>query len=158
MTMISRGLLAVAASLILSGGAMAQDSIRPGYWESTERVTAPIKSLKTEQRCVTPDDIAKFMSCYINHHYQCTCPQQVIGAGRIAFKGLCVDHNGQRVTIQGSGDFTTTTLHLSAIAGFRLLGLPFEAEAATSAHRLGDICPPGSKGGPPSDGSPKSYR
>jgi hypothetical protein len=149
---------ALSALCLLAAPARAQQSIRPGYWESTERVDAPITTTKTEQRCVTPKDIAKFMSCYINHHYQCLCPEQAIGDGRIAFKGECVDHKNQHVRIEGTGTFTATTLHMEARAGFKLLGLPLDADASTDAHRLGDTCPPGSTGGPPSDGQPETFQ
>ncbi len=147
--------LAAAAAAV---GARAQDSIRPGYWEAVEQVRSPIASDKTERRCVTPKDVAKFMGCYINHHYECACPEQSIGAGRIAFKGQCVDHKGQHVDIEGSGSFTATTLHMTARADFKLLGLPIGADASTDARRLGDTCPPGSVGGPPEGAEPQTYR
>ena len=121
-------------------------------------MVAPIASARTEQRCVTPGDIAKFMSCYINHHYDCICPEQSIGGGEITFKGRCVDHKGQRVTIEGTGRFTETTLHLTARAGFKLLGLAMDADATTDARRLGDVCPPGSKGGPPAGAAAQTFR
>jgi hypothetical protein len=148
-------LVTVAA---LAGAGHAQDSIRPGYWESLDKVVAPIASGKTDRRCITPKDVAKFMSCYINHHYECTCPEQSIGGGKIAFKGQCVDHKGQQVEIEGTGDFTPTTLHMTARARFKFLGLPMDADASTDAHRLGDTCPPGSTGGPPAGGEPETFK
>jgi hypothetical protein len=148
----------IVAAVALAGAARAQDSIRPGYWESVDQVLSPIASSKTERRCITPRDVAKFMSCYINHHYECTCPEQSIGAGKIAFKGQCVDHKGQHVDIDGTGAFTATTLHMAARANFKLLGLPMAADASTDAHRLGDTCPPGSAGGPPAGGEPETFK
>ncbi len=121
-------------------------------------MTSPIASTKTERRCITPGDVAKFMGCYINHHYECICPEQAIGDGKIAFKGECVDHKDQHVRIEGVGSFTPTTLHMTARAGFKLLGLPLDADASTDAHRLGDTCPPGSVGGPPADGQPETFK
>ncbi len=145
-------------ALSVAGGAVAQDSIRPGYWEATENVLAPIPSRKTELRCVTPRDVTRFMSCYINHHYECACPEQSVGGGKIAFKGQCVDHKGQHVSIEGTGSFTPTTLHMTARAGFKLFGLAMDADASTDAHRLGDVCPPGSKGGPAAGDPPATFR
>jgi len=151
-------MMIIAAAAVFADPARAQESIRPGYWESVDQVLSPIASSKTDRRCITPKDVAKFMSCYINHHYECTCPEQSIGGGKIAFKGQCVDHKGRQVGIEGTGDFTATTLHMTARAHFKLLGLPMDADAATDAHRLGDTCPPGSTGGPPAGGQPETYR
>jgi hypothetical protein len=147
-----------AATTALAGAARAQDSIQPGYWESVDQVVSPLPSSKTERRCITPKDVARFMSCYINHHYECACPEETIGGGKITFKGQCVDHKGQHVNIEGRGVFTATTLHMTARANFRILGLPMDADAATDAHRLGDTCPPGSTGGPPAGGQPETFR
>jgi hypothetical protein len=112
----------IATMAALAGAARAQDSIRPGYWESIDQVVSPLASRKTDRRCITPKDVAKFMSCYINHHYECVCPEETIGAGKIAFKGQCVDHKGQHVDIEGTGVFTATTLHMTARVNFKILG------------------------------------
>jgi hypothetical protein len=98
------------------------------------------------------------MSCYINHHYNCVCPEESAGQGRIAFRGECVDHKGQHLQIEGEGAFTPTTLHLAARATFKLLGIPIGADAVTDAHRLDDTCPPGSIGGPPAGNPPEVFR
>lgn len=148
----------IATMTPLAGVARAQDRIRPGYWESVEQVVSPLAGSQTDRRCVTPKDVSRFMSCYINHHYECACPEESIGGGRIAFKGRCVDHKGQQVDIEGTGVFTATTLHMTARANFKILGLPVDADAATDAHRLGATCPPGSTGGPPAGGQPETFR
>ena len=153
-----RILLCMVVPWSLGPAVRAQDSIRPGYWESLERVTSPIASEKTERRCITPTNISHFMSCYINHHYACVCPEQTAGKGRIAFKGECLDHMGQHVHIEGLGSFTPSTLHLTARATFKLLGTPVAADAATDANRLGDTCPPGSIGGPPEGAPPETFK
>jgi hypothetical protein len=151
--------LALLATLsALACAARAQDRILPGYWESVERVTSPIPSEKTERRCITPRNISRFMSCYINHHYDCVCPEQSAGQGRITFRGECVDHKGQHVRIEGDGNFTPLSLHLSARATFKLLGIPIAADAVTDAKRLGDTCPPGSIGGPSTSDPPETFR
>ncbi|MEO7026079.1 MAG: DUF3617 family protein [Caulobacteraceae bacterium] len=128
-------------------GVQAQSTIRTGYWESNERVVSPISTSKTERRCITRKDIAKFMSCYLNHHYQCACPEEAIGGGRIRYRGHCVDKKGGEVTIEGAGDFTPTTLRLTVHPAFRFGGLPIHAEASIDAHWLADACPAASPGG-----------
>ena len=121
--------------------AAAQSTIRTGLWESRERVEAPITYDKTERRCVTRAEIAKFMSCYLNHHYRCVCPDETIGGGQIRYRGRCVDAKGQVVTIEGEGAYTPTTLKLTVHPAFRWLGLPIQAEASVDARWLGETCP-----------------
>ena len=136
---------AALPSLALTVGplsaARAADTIKPGYWEAREEVLSPIHSLKVERRCVTRQQVAKFMTCYINHHYRCSCPEQSARAGIVTFKGQCVDNKGQTVGVEGHGAYTRTTLSLDASVTFRLLGIPLSGEAVTDAHRIGDICP-----------------
>jgi hypothetical protein len=85
------------------------------------------------------------MSCYINHHYTCHCPEQTHGDGHLSFRGECVDNKGARVKISGSGTYTETTLHMNAEVTFKIGGLPITGRASTDAHRLGDVCPATSK-------------
>ena len=116
--------------------------VKPGYWETTSRVLSPIHTSSTEQRCVTQEQVRKFMSCYINHHYECTCAEDVVGGGKVAFRGVCVDHHsGAKVGVVGAGTYTDTTLAMSADASFRMLGLPVTAKATIDAKRLSDTCP-----------------
>ena len=131
---------------VSTASASAQSTIRPGLWESHERVDAPITQDKTERRCVTRAQIARFMSCYLNHHYKCVCPDETIGGGRIRYRGRCVDAHGQVVTIAGEGAFTATTLKLAVHPAFRFLGLPIQGEASVEAHWLSDACPAGAAG------------
>ena len=121
--------------------AHAAETIQPGYWEARDEVISPIHSAKTERRCVTPREVDKFMSCHINHIYQCVCPEQTARDGVVMFKGECVDKKGRRVGISGRGNYTPTTLTMTADVTFRLLGIPMSGEARTDAHRIGDICP-----------------
>lgn len=158
MTHMARPIVVILFLSTLAFSARTQDRILPGYWESVEQVTSPIPSEKTERRCITPMNISRFMSCYINHHYDCVCPEQSAGKGRIAFKGECLDHKGQHVHIEGLGSFTPSTLHLTARATFNLLGIPIAADAATDAHRIGDTCPAGSLGGPPEGAAPETFK
>jgi hypothetical protein len=115
--------------------------IRPGYWEATDRVLAPIESTKVERRCIAARDVTKFMSCYINHHYSCSCPDQSYTDGKISFSGLCTDAKGRRVGITGRGTYTETTLHMTAEVTFKLAGLPISGRASTDARLIADACP-----------------
>jgi hypothetical protein len=130
----------------LVGPAAAFDTIRPGYWSTTNTVTTPIHQTKTEDRCVTPKAIAKFTGCYINHHYTCTCPAQSHAAGRIVFRGDCVDAKGRHVLIDGEGAYTATTLQMSATGHFTMMGLSVPFSTHTDSHWVADTCPPGSPG------------
>ncbi len=130
-----------AAALAAASGAAGADTIRPGYWESTSRVTSPIHTTKTERRCITATDVGKFMACRINHIYQCSCPGQVTSGGVIRFQGRCVDKHGQSALIEGHGDYTETTLSLAAHVTAKWHGLPISIDAATEARRIGDDCP-----------------
>lgn len=103
--------LALAVSALVSTVARAQDSILPGYWETTDR--SPV-GVKTERRCITTRDVAKFMMGPSNHIYACTYPQETIGGGAIAFRGECIDRKGQRVQLSGRGVYTHTTLAMTA--------------------------------------------
>lgn len=138
--------LSLTAALACPRGAAAVDSIRPGYWSTTNSVSAPIHRSKTENRCVTPEAISKFVGCYINHHYKCTCPQQSSTGGRIVFHGDCVDAKGRHVLINGEGAYTATTLQLSANGRADVMGLSLPFSTHTDSHWLADVCPAGSPG------------
>src|SRR5271165_1511215 len=132
----------VLPALVLATSAMAQaraaETVRPGYWESTDRVLSPISSTKVDRRCIAQKDVEKFMSCYINHHYSCVCPEQSYAGGQIRYRGVCTDAKGGTVGIVGRGTYTPTTLHLTADVTFHFAGLPITGEASTDAHRIGD--------------------
>ena len=142
----STAVVALAFAMVAAHVARAQDSILPEYWETTDRT--PLET-KTERRCITPKDVAKFMRGPSNHIYACAYPEESIGDGNIAFRGECVDKKGQRVQLSGEGAYTHTTLRMNATVGVRLLGIPVSLSASTDAHRLGDVCPPGSMGSEP---------
>lgn len=125
------------ASAGVASGAMAADTIRPGYWESLNTVGFPVGSTKTDRRCITPKDVAKVMEGPSNHIYRCEYPEHTAGGGEISFKGTCVDKKGFQVGISGHGTYTETTLNMSAVVKIGPLGV----EATTVAHRLADQCP-----------------
>lgn len=130
---------AVAALLI--GAGLPPDAVRPGYWETTSTLDTPVASSKTERRCVTAQDVAKFMLGPSNHIYRCTYPVQRARGGRIAFKGHCTSNKGREADISGQGTYSPTTLHVEAQVQTTLASLPITATATTDAHRLGDACP-----------------
>ncbi|MDQ2859552.1 MAG: DUF3617 domain-containing protein [Pseudomonadota bacterium] len=123
---------------VASAAARAQDSFLPGYWETTDR--SPV-GVKTERRCIMPQDVAKFIRGPSNHIYACTYPRESVGQGQISFRGECVDKKGRRYPLSGKGEYTHTTLTISADVTVRLLGIPLTLSASTDAHRLGDTCP-----------------
>jgi len=125
----------------LSGPALAAETIRPGYWESTDRVLSPISSTKVDRRCIAQKDVERFMTCYINHHYTCVCADQSYDNGQIRYRGICTDAKGRKVGIVGRGSYTPTTLHLTADFSFHLAGIPIAGQASTDAHRIADDCP-----------------
>lgn len=127
------------------GAASAQptQTILPGYWESVNRVGFPVNSNKTERRCITPKDVAKVVQGPHNHIYDCQYPEHSAAGGQISFNGRCVDKKGLSVKISGHGDYTETTLRMSAVVKIG----PLSVEASTDAHRLGDVCPAGVPGG-----------
>jgi hypothetical protein len=139
----AQALPALVGMMTIIVGPVAAESIRPGYWESTNQVTAPIESTKTELRCITPKDVAKFMTCHINHHYTCNCPEQSYSGGRIHFRGDCVDAKDHHVHIEGDGTYTPTTLQMTASGKLTLMGLPMTFSASTQSHRIDDVCPAG---------------
>ncbi len=140
--------IVLAAAAILCGltsaaGVWAADTIRPGYWESENRVGVPVGSTKidrrqTDRRCVTEKDVAKVMQGPSNHIYRCEYPEHTASGGQISFAGTCVDKKGFRVRISGHGTYTETTLNMSGVVKIG----PLDLEASTVAHRLGDVCPP----------------
>ncbi len=137
-----RSILAGAVALGLAGAASAAGGVKPGYWETTSTVLSPIHSVTTERRCVTQDQVRKFMSCYINHHYDCACAEDMVGDGRVTFKGQCVERkSGSKVGVSGAGTYTDTALDMSADATFKLLGIPVAGKATIEAKRLSDTCP-----------------
>jgi hypothetical protein len=131
----------LALAACASGAAHGAETIRPGFWESTDRVLSPIPSTKVDRRCIAQKDVERFMTCYINHHYSCVCPEQSYENGQIRYRGECTDAKGGKVGIVGQGNYTPTTLHLDAEVTFHLGGLPITGHASTDAHRIADECP-----------------
>ena len=73
---------------IASAAVRAAETIQPGYWEATETVLSPIQATKVERRCIDAKQVARFMTCYINGHYSCVCPEQSYADGQIRYRGI----------------------------------------------------------------------
>lgn len=121
--------------------ALATELIKPGFWESTNRVISPFPSEKVETRCITPADVAKFMMGPSNRRYACTYPTRSFTGGKILLKGTCVDKRGKQIAVEGRGAYTATTFNLTADIAMDFAGLPIAGRAETEARRIADACP-----------------
>jgi hypothetical protein len=139
-----RLILCLSTALLAAAGtrALAAETIRPGYWESVNIVGFPVNSTKTDRRCITAKDVERFVQGPRNHIYDCQYPEHSAAGGQISFNGRCVDKKGFSVKISGHGEYTETTLKMSALVKVG----PLAVEASTDAHRLGDACPAGAPG------------
>jgi hypothetical protein len=133
--------LFVLALAGLAGPAAAAESILPGYWESTNRLLSPIRTKEVEQRCITPEEVQKFMMGPSNRHYTCTYPVKSFANGKIRLQGTCVSKKGRKVAVSGDGVFTPTTFKLTATVATEFAGIPISGRASTEARRIGDVCP-----------------
>ena len=134
--------LTALAILALAGPAAAAETIRPGYWESTNRLLSPVRTTDVERRCITPADVEKFLMGPSNRHYTCTYPTRSFANGQILLKGQCVSKKGRQVEVSGQGTYTPTNFKLTANIATTFLGLPVSGRASTEARRIGDTCPP----------------
>jgi hypothetical protein len=148
---------AVPAFLVLLAASPALGdarTIEPGYWETTNRVLSPIRSTKTERRCIRPADVAKFMEGPGNHIYVCTYPTRSFRNGQIVLRGSCKSRDKPPFPIEGQGTYTAESFRLDAHASPSLGPIPLPIHAVTEAHRLGDACPPPAPATPPSIAAP----
>lgn len=137
-----RALFPIFLASDLTGGATSLQTVRPGYWSTTNSVSRPIHSSKTVNRCITAEAIAKFTGCYMDH-YRCTCPEQSNTGGRISFHGDCVGPLGRHVQLKGEGSYTPTTLQMSSEGHYAWMGIKVPFATHTESHWLSDTCPPG---------------
>ncbi|MGH6986858.1 MAG: DUF3617 domain-containing protein [Caulobacteraceae bacterium] len=135
------GFLAAAALAAPAAATAQAATILPGYWESKNRVF-PLPA-KTDLRCIAAKDIKKFLAGPSNHIYHCVYPLQEAAAGKVAFSGYCEDKKGRRYEISGSGDYTPTTLEMTAKLSGKFGGIPLTFQASTHARRISKTCPPG---------------
>ena len=142
MTAFRTAVLTFALAAATAAPAAAQpQAIAPGYWETTNQVLSPLRSTKTERRCIRPADVAKFMEGPGNHIYHCTYPTRVFRDGQIELKGSCKSRDGAPFPIAGSGTFTRESFHLDARASAPLGPVKIPVHAVTDARRLGAECP-----------------
>src|SRR4051812_35242712 len=139
-TLRSSALPVALAALALAGPVGAQqNTISPGYWETTNQVVSPFPTKKVEKRCIKPADVAKFMQGPSNHIYKCTYPTREIANGRIKLAGTCASKD-RSFPITGEGVFTDDTMRVDAQVQMKLAGLNVSGHARTTAKRIGE-CP-----------------
>lgn len=138
---MNRALPILLGAAALAVPAAAGAAILPGYWESTNRMLSPVRTKSVERRCITPQDVAKFMMGPSNRHYDCTYPTKSFENGKIVLKGQCVSKKGRVVQVSGQGAYTPTSFNLTANIATEFLGLPVSGRASTEARRIGDVCP-----------------
>ena len=133
--------LSAAAVLLAASPALAQQTILPGYWESTSQANMLGKGdPKTERRCITADKLNAYMSGPSTSHYTCTYSSKTVHAGVADFKGQCVDKHGASFDVAMHGTYTPEAFHMDA--RLSLPNLPITGTATTDAHRISADCPP----------------
>jgi hypothetical protein len=131
-----------AVGVLAAGPAFAQEqTILPGYWDVTNKVSAIISQSKTEKRCITPSEVSKFVMGPSNRHYKCDYPTRVFKDGRIRLKGDCATKNGSKASIEATGTYSPTTFTMNAKISTVYAGVPLSANATTTAKRIAENCP-----------------
>ncbi|HEY9237126.1 MULTISPECIES: DUF3617 domain-containing protein [Phenylobacterium] len=140
--MLRKTILALTSLVLLGGSSAAQEqTILPGYWDVTNKVTAIISQTKKEKRCITPAEVSKFVMGPSNRHYKCDYPTRVFKDGHITLKGNCATKNGSKAAIQATGSYTPTTFNMMARISTTYAGVPLSGEAVTTAKRISESCP-----------------
>lgn len=131
-----------AVGVLAAAPAFAQEqTILPGYWDVTNKVSAIISQSKTEKRCITPAEVSKFVMGPSNRHYKCDYPTRVFKDGKIRLKGDCATKNGSKASIQATGTYSPTTFTMNAKISTVYAGVPLSANATTTAKRIAETCP-----------------
>jgi hypothetical protein len=141
MKTLTPALLALALAAPAAAALAAEPIIEPGCWESTNRVTSPIRTTSTTQKLITPADVDRFLTGPINHHYTCDYPTHRVADGKLVMKGVCTDRKGRQVKISTRGTYTRTSFRVEADFATTLLGIPLSGHGQTDARRIGDACP-----------------
>lgn len=135
-------LVLIPAGLLLAVPASAQEqTILPGYWDVTNKVSAIVSQSKTERRCITPAEVSKFVMGPSNRHYKCDYPTRVFKNGKITLKGNCATKNGSKAAIEATGTYSPTTFTMVANISTTYAGVPLSAKATTTAKRISETCP-----------------
>lgn len=134
---MKRLILLAPGVALLAACSGASDSIQPGQWELTTRMTevdvpgappemvnqmrsAMASQAQTQNRCITPEEAANPTAGMMNPTGQaqgCTFTEQTWAGGRISLAGTCPAPGGQgtvRSTISGS--YTATTMETQVTA------------------------------------------
>jgi hypothetical protein len=130
------------AILLAASPAMAQQTILPGYWESTTQANLLGKGApKTERSCITAEKVNAYLSGPSTSHYTCSYSSKTIQRGVADFKGQCVDKHGTSFDVAMHGTYSPEAFHMDG--RFALPNLPmFSGTATTDAHRVSADCPP----------------
>jgi hypothetical protein len=134
-------LLLAALAMPGATAAATKSPIRPGCWESTNKVVSPFHSTSTTRRYISAADVDRFLTGPINHHYTCDYPTHAVGDGKLVMKGVCTDNKGRQVKVDSHGTYTPESFRVEATIATRILGLPLSGRAVTEARRIGDACP-----------------
>jgi hypothetical protein len=136
--------LSALAALGVATSALGADTatIRPGYWESSNKAQLVFTQTTVEKRCLTAKDVDKFVQGPSNRHYKCSYPYRSVGGGKMSFKGTCVDKKGRQVNVVATGSYSPDRFQITANLSGKLAGVPLSATFSTDAKRIGDVCPP----------------
>ena len=140
-----RLVLLAAAALVFAGASLPaaaiEDSpILPGYWESTSKVSFPLPSTKVDRKCLSSEEVVKFLTGPANSHYVCKYDRSRFVDGVADMEGECID-SGVRAKVKVSGTYTRTSFQLTSHLNALLGGLSIPIEASIDAHRLSAECP-----------------
>ena len=142
---IRRVLVTLALFSLLAGPALAarssSDTIRPGLWESRNKVSFPINDETVTRQCITPEKVEQFLSGPSTKNFRCTYARSVVGGGTVSAQGECVDKNGLQSKVDVKGSYTPTTFKLGATLTINLGGLPIPINASTEAILVSEVCP-----------------
>ena len=131
-----------AVGVLAAAPAFAQEqTILPGYWDVTNKVSAIVSQTKTEKRCITPAEVSKFVMGPSNRHYKCDYPTRVFKDGKIRLKGACATKNGSKAALEATGTYSPTTFTMNAKISTTYAGVPLSANAITTAKRISETCP-----------------
>jgi hypothetical protein len=130
-----------AAAQLAEGEPADRYPINPGYWEVAEHW---LLINRIERYCVEPQNIVRFMAAPCNHIYTCSYPVQVFEADKFRFEGVVLGHN-ERFSVKGGGDYTPTSLHVSARFFGHYKVVPLVIRGSIDGQYLGADCPADAK-------------
>ena len=141
-----RLLLTAALFAALGGGARAETTILPGYWESDNHLSFVLEQDSSSRKCISPAQVESYLAGPVTRHYACVYDRRRVGGGQVRLAGECTDRNGIRIGVDITGSYTRTSFDLNAQLSGNLLGLPMVGTATTRARRISDVCPDAAAG------------